>query len=657
MPGKAGENGKALGLGKGQGSAQPAGQAPIATNDSFEILEDDFLNGNLILGIGGATPDSDPNADLLTVTEVNGETTSGDGIFLVTSDNGRVAELTVDADGTLSFDAQTAFNELAADEDDTLTFNYTISDTLFTDTATVTVAINGVNDVPIIGGDTTGNVTEDDDPTTLMTGGVLTIRDEDADQSTFVPQVSASDYGTFTLGATGVWSYEADNKQDAIQDLDTGDTLTDSFTAVSYDGTANQTVTVTINGVDDNPDIDVFATLGANGDQLHLNNGADETSGEWLGFNLGTVPGLEGAWREVALGDLDGDGTLDAVVPTDPGGFVLLNAGVDETSGEWLGYSFKSVEGTFVTSWGVALGDLDGDNDLDALISNSQIPQHEVWINDGVNETTGEWLGFSVETVGDTSGRSQGVALGDFDGDGHLDGIVTNANADNQVLYNKGFNESGEWRGFEVETIDAGTDPASIDVAVADLDRDGDLDAIVTNAQPDSANEVWINDGLGNFNISPIAGSEGYSWQIAIGDLDNDKYFDAIVQNDGQPDFVLLNNGSNAAGEWLGFSVETHTSIAWNGLGVALGDFDGDRDLDAYATMYGPEDNEVWINDGTGTFTPISVTGPEPTSHAVAVGDIDGDGTVPAVDENGLPNINQDGLLPSMYVEPDGFLV
>ena len=49
--------------------------------------------------------------------------------------------------------------------------------------------------------------------------------------------------------------------------------------------------------------------------------------------------------------------------------------------------------------------------------------------------------------------------------------------------------------------------------------------------------------------------------------------------------------------------------------------------------------------------------GEDQYSYGAALGDLDGDGTVLTVDEYGLPNIDQDGLLPRMYVEPDGFLV
>src|SRR5205823_4705470 len=82
--------------------------------------------------------------------------------------------------------------------------------------------------------------------------------DVDAGQSNFVPQAGtagSNGYGTFTLAADGSWNYTASDSQTAVQQLGAGQSLTDSFTAVSSDGTASQLVTVTINGTNDVPSI------------------------------------------------------------------------------------------------------------------------------------------------------------------------------------------------------------------------------------------------------------------------------------------------------------------------------------------------------------------------------------------------------------------
>src|SRR5207248_2620443 len=84
--------------------------------------------------------------------------------------------------------------------------------------------------------------------------GTLTDADVDNTPNTFTavtsPKASASGYGTFTITAAGVWTYTFDNANSAVQALNAGDTLTDTFTVTAVDGTAQQ-VSITVNGSND----------------------------------------------------------------------------------------------------------------------------------------------------------------------------------------------------------------------------------------------------------------------------------------------------------------------------------------------------------------------------------------------------------------------
>ncbi|MFS2164930.1 VCBS domain-containing protein, partial [Variovorax sp. Varisp62] len=161
------------------------------------------------------------------------------------------------ADGTWTYAAdnnQSAIQQLGAGQSISDSFTAVSSDG--TASQVVTVTITGTNDVPVIGGIASGAVSEDGSAPNLSTGGALTIADVDAGQSNFTAQpgtAGSNGYGSFTLAADGSWSYTADNSQAAIQQLATGQTISDSFTAVSSDGTASQVVTVTITGTNDVP--------------------------------------------------------------------------------------------------------------------------------------------------------------------------------------------------------------------------------------------------------------------------------------------------------------------------------------------------------------------------------------------------------------------
>src|SRR5207302_823489 len=160
-------------------------------------------------------------------------------------------------------DSQAAIQQLGAGQ--SLTDSFTAVSSDGTASQLVTVTIHGTNDVPVIGGVSTGAVTEDvrSEERRVGKGGGLTIADVDQGQSNFTAQpgtAGSNGYGTFTLAASGAWTYSADDSQAAIQQLGAGQSLTDSFTAVSSDGTASQLVTVTINGTNDVPVIGGVAT-------------------------------------------------------------------------------------------------------------------------------------------------------------------------------------------------------------------------------------------------------------------------------------------------------------------------------------------------------------------------------------------------------------
>jgi len=118
----------------------------------------------------------------------------------------------------------------------------------------VTVTIEGGNDAAVITGTDTGTVSENSETTTAT--GDLNASDvdnaTDSFQAVVSPTASVNGYGTFTLTASGVWTYTLDNGNAAVDALNVGQTLTDSFTVYSADGTSH-VVTVTIEGSNDAP--------------------------------------------------------------------------------------------------------------------------------------------------------------------------------------------------------------------------------------------------------------------------------------------------------------------------------------------------------------------------------------------------------------------
>ena len=141
---------------------------------------------------------------------------------------------------------------------DTLTDTFTVT-TIGGTPEVVTVTIQGSNDPAVVSGDTHGYVVEAGGVHNAMHGvptatGLLTDTDVDNPSNSFLavssPQTSDHGYGSFAMTADGHWTYTLDNANCAVQALNVGQTLTDSFVVNTVDGTA-QTVAITIEGSND----------------------------------------------------------------------------------------------------------------------------------------------------------------------------------------------------------------------------------------------------------------------------------------------------------------------------------------------------------------------------------------------------------------------
>ncbi|MFN6473822.1 MAG: beta strand repeat-containing protein [Nostoc sp. SerVER01] len=237
-------------------------QPPVAVNDAVSTNENTILAGNLLVA-NPTTPDSDPNGNPLTVTQVNGSAAN-----VGTQINVGNGKLTVNANGTFSFDSTNGtaaltdgYDYLAQGATATTAFTYTISDgNGGTASATATITITGVNDAATITGTATGAVTEDTSTPNLTATGKLTVNDVDAGQNKFKTSVTSAsgNLGSLSITDTGTWNYSVANS--AVQSLGAGATKTETFTVQSFDGTASQNIVVTITGVNDAASITGTAT-------------------------------------------------------------------------------------------------------------------------------------------------------------------------------------------------------------------------------------------------------------------------------------------------------------------------------------------------------------------------------------------------------------
>jgi FG-GAP-like repeat len=171
----------------------------------------------------------------------------------------------------------------------------------------------------------------------------------------------------------------------------------------------------------------------------------------------------------------------------------------------------------------IAIADMNGDGNLDLVIPNHQSPYITILLGDGKGGfTPAPGSPFDVHSYP----HPHGVAVADFDGDGHLD-VMTDSWGNNQVEL-----ITGDGRGglrLPGRFFPTGRRPYER-LRSADFNRDGHPDVVTTNLD-DNTVSILLGDGHGNFAKSPgspvAAGDK--PWQVWVGDLNGDGVPDLAV--------------------------------------------------------------------------------------------------------------------------------
>ena len=124
---------------------------------------------------------------------------------------------------------------------------------------------------------------------------------------------------------------------------------------------------------------------------------------------------------------------------------------------------------------------------------------------------------------------------------------------------------------------------------------------------------------LSTISGSDVSADTNMTTAIALGDVDGDGDLDLFAGNNGQPNRVYLNDGF---GSFTGADISADTN---NTHSIAIGDLDNDGDIDFIAGNDGL--NRVYLNDGFGIFTGANISAVDNNyTPSIALGDLDGDG-------------------------------
>lgn len=413
-----------------------------------------------------------------------------------------------------------------------------------------------------------------------------------------------------------------------------------------------------------------------------------------VGENSVTYYGSDMA-LDVAAGDLDADGDLDVIIANDDSPVTIWSNGHHSNS-QPMRPTFvatpQSLGDRTVTSNAIELVDVDGDQDLDAFVSNWQYP-NELWLNQGnglfelssedftVFGKAGELsrAGNLAVSVADVNGDARpdligtGISLpitvwgnngqgkfkrmeqvfvgserdaparmqiepGDFNGDGLRDYFVVVNDYSNEVWLNQGDGH------FEKTGQQFGTQIGQVGTAI-DWEQDGDLDVLVGISRQGSGIQAWLNDGKGHFSKGPVVNSVTWTthmksesglpvWASAIcsADFNGDGLLDLISSCGPYSSSVWL---AESPGVW----VDSKQQINVDGSeDLIAADFDLDGDVDL---LFGNSSDEPMVlakNDGQGRFEETELFHKTEGCLRMAAGDLDRDGDLDVILANNGPN-------------------
>lgn len=359
--------------------------------------------------------------------------------------------------------------------------------------------------------------------------------------------------------------------------------------------------------VDGDGDLDIIVPDGDSGDNLvwfqNPRPGGDPAVGsQWVRRPIGAING----WgKDVKPADYDKDGRLDIATRNNNDVMVFFQTAANT----WSKMVFSGVSAGYE---GMASGDIDKDNDTDLVLQG-------VWLrNPGgtAARTPGNW---SQHTIGSAPGNFKALVV-DLNKDGKVDVLFSSSEdtADVDWWTPTGSDPTGAWT---KRTIVNSLEKAHT-LQAADMDLDGDLDVVLAQMHTSAATEIMImenTDGQATAWQKQVVDTGGIHNGV-VADIDKDGDYDIYGANwTGNPPVKLWINHLETIARWTYIQV---SSAHAQTFGLAFPDVNVDGKKDIASGRY-------WYRNPGGDMTGVWVQSPLPDGmHAALTLDVDGDALV-----------------------------
>jgi hypothetical protein len=346
----------------------------------------------------------------------------------------------------------------------------------------------------------------------------------------------------------------------------------------------------------------------------------------------------------LAVGDLNGDGRPDIVGSAVHGVDVLLNTTAPGAATASFALAGQFLTGTVGSPEAATIADLNGDGKPDIVADD--LYGTAVLVN--TTAPGAATMSFNSESF--TSGfRPFSLAVADLNGDGRPDVVVAHEKEGRpntpsvSVLLNTTVLGAGTITPDFPQAATAAASSEPFSVAVGDLNGDGLPDLVVTNESSNSVS-VFLNTTAPGASTPSFAPKQDFTTGaqpefVAIGDLNGDGLPDLAVADFGSNSVSVLLNTTAPGATTPSFAAHHDFTTGSNPYSVAIGDLNGDGLPDLVTANFNSSSVSVLLNTtAPGATTPSLAARQDFTTgitpSAVAIGDFNGDGIPDLVTAN-----------------------